>query len=402
MKRNSFSVFFFIKRTRLLDNGEAPIRLRIKVNGIMAESQIKRSVRLDLWDQPTETCKGRDQKSAEINEYIRMLKLKVLTIHRELELSGAHFTARLIMNKLYNAEEKQTILSIFQKHNDDIRQLIGINYEKRTVSRYDSCRQYLADMIKRQYGKDDMTLVEVDGELIRNYEMHLKLIRGCQQNTIIRYMKCFKKVIHIALSDGVIQKDPFLGIRFTAKEVVKDVLTKDELETLINRKFRIKRLEHVRDVFIFCCLTGLAYIDAHNLQQEDIERDNHGDLWIRKTRQKTNVEFHVPLLEIPQMILKKYNDDPDCQRTGLLFPITSNQKMNDYLKEIAELCSIKKHLTTHLARHTFATLMLNNGVSIESLSRMMGHNSLKSTLVYARVTDHKINEEMNIVARKLN
>lgn len=148
MKRNSFSVFFFIKRTKLLDNGEAPIRLRIKVNGIVAESQIKRSVLPNLWDQPTETCKGRDRKSVEINEYIRMLKLKVLTIHRELELSGAHFTARLIMNKLYSAEERQTLVALFRKHNDEIRKLIGIDYEKRTVSRCDSCCQYLGDMIR--------------------------------------------------------------------------------------------------------------------------------------------------------------------------------------------------------------------------------------------------------------
>lgn len=334
MRRNSFSVFFFIKRTKLLDNGEAPIRLRIKVNSIAVESQIKRSILPDQWNQITESCKGRDRKASETNEYIRMLKLKVLTIHRELELSGAHFTARLIMNKLYSAEEKQTLLSIFRKHNDEIRKLIGIDYEKRTVSRYDSCCNYLEDMIKRQYGKEDMALIEVDGQLIRNYEMHLKTVRGCQQNTVIRYMKCFKKVINQALADGLITKDPFMSIRFTAKEVNKDVLTKDELDVLINREFRVLRLEHVRDVFIFCCFCGVAYIDAHTLRREHIVRDNKGDWWIKKTREKTNIEFHVPLLQIPMLILEKYKDDPDCQRTGLLLPITSNQKMNDYLKEI--------------------------------------------------------------------
>lgn len=226
MRRNSFSVFFFIKRTKLLDNGEAPIRLRIKVNGIAVESQIKRSVLPEQWNQATETCKGHDRRSVETNEYIRMLKLKALTIHRELELTGSHFTARLIMNKLYSAEEKRTLLSIFRKHNDDLRLLIGIEYEKRTVSRYDSCCRYMEDMIKRVYGKDDVTLAEVNGELVRNYEMHLKVIRGCQANTVIRYMKCFKKVIHMALANEWMTKDPFVGIHFTAKPVNKDVLTK--------------------------------------------------------------------------------------------------------------------------------------------------------------------------------
>ena len=398
MKRTSFSVFFFIKRTKLLDNGEAPIRLRIKVNGIVAESQIKRSVLPNLWDQPTETCKGRDRKSVEINEYIRMLTLKVLTIHRELELSGAHFTARLIMNKLYSAEEKQTLIAIFHKHNDEIRKLIGIDYEKRTVSRYDSCCNYLVDMLKRDYGKDDVALVELDGPMIRNFEMHLKLIRGCQQNTIIRYMKCLKKVVNQALADGLITRDPFIGIRFTAKAVNKDVLTKDELDILINREFRVKRLEHVRDTFIFCCMTGVAYIDAHTLRAEHIMRDNKGDWWIKKTREKTSIEFHVPLLKVPQQILDKYKDDPDCQRTGLLLPITSNQKMNDYLKEIAELCEINKHLTTHTARRTYATTVCHeSGVAIENISKMLGHTDTRMTLHYTKISDKTIKRDMEQV-----
>lgn len=398
MKRISFSFVFFIKRTKLLKNGEAPIRLRITVKGIAVESQIKRSVIPDQWNQSSETCTGRDRKSVEINEYIRMLKLKVLTIHRELELSGAHFTARLIMNKLYSAEEKQTLISIFRKHNDDIRKLIGIDYEKRTVSRYDSCCNYLEDMLKAQYGKDDVTLVEVDGQLIRNYEMHLKTVRGCQQNTVIRYMKCFKKVINQALADGMLTKDPFAGIRFTAKEVIKDVLTKDELDILMNREFQIPRLEHVRDVFIFCCFCGVAYIDAHTLRAEHIVRDNKGDWWIKKTREKTDIKFHVPLLQIPMQILEKYKDDPDCQRTGLLLPITSNQKMNHYLKEIAELCEIKKHLTTHTARRTYATTVCHeSGVAIENISKMLGHTDTRMTLHYTKIADTRIKKDMEQV-----
>ena len=398
MKRTSFSVFFFIKRTKLLDNGEAPICLRIKVNGIVAESQIKRSILPRLWDQPTEACKGRDRKSVEINQYIRMLKLRVLTIHRELELSGAHFTARLIMNKLYSAEEKQTLVALFRKHNDEIRKLIGIDYEKRTVSRYDSCCNYLVDMLKRDYGKDDVAMVELDGPMIRNFEMHLKLVRGCQQNTIIRYMKCFKKVVNQALADGLITRDPFISIRFTAKAVNKDTLTKDELDILMNRKFQVKRLEHVRDTFIFCSFTGIAYIDAHTLRAEHLMRDNKGDLWIKKRREKTDIEFHVPLLKIPRQILEKYKDDSDCQRTGLLLPITSNQKMNDYLKEIAELCEIKKHLTTHTARRTYATTVCHeSGVAIENIAKMLGHTDTRMTLHYTKISDKTIKRDMEQV-----
>ncbi len=398
MKRTRFTFVFFVKRGKLLKNGEAPICLRITVNGISVESQIKRSVVPEMWDQASETTTGRSRRSVEINEYIRMLKLKILTVHRELELTGAHFNARLIMNKLYSAEEKRTLLAVFRKHNDDLRPLIGIELEKRTVLRYDSCCKYMEDMIKRVYGKDDVSLVEVNGELVRNYEMHLKVIRGCQANTVIRYMKCFKKVIHMALANEWMTKDPFVGIHFSAKPVNKDVLTKDELDILIKCEFRIPRLEHVRDTFIFCCFTGMAYIDAHTLRTEHIVRDNKGDLWIKKTREKTDIEFHVPLLKIPQQILEKYKDDPGCQRTGLLLPILSNQKMNDYLKEIAEMCEIKKRLSTHTARRTYATTVCHeSGVAIENISKMLGHTDTRMTLHYTKIADSRIKKDMEQV-----
>jgi len=400
MKRNSFGFVFFIKRTKLLKNGEAHIRLRIKVNSVAVESQIKRSIRPELWNQGTESSTGRDRHSVELNDYIRMLKLKILTIHRDLELTGAHFTARLIMDKLYSAEEKRTLVAIFRKHNDDIRKLIGIDYEKRTVTRYDSCCLYLEDMLKSTYGKDDISLIEVNGELIRNYEMYLKTVRGCQQNTVIRYMKCFKKVINMAIANEWMSKDPFAGIRFTAKEVIKDVLTKDELDTLINKEFHSKRLEYVRDVFIFCCFTGLAYVDVNNLRAEDIGTDNNGDLWIRKTRQKTDVEFHVPLLGVPKTILRKYKDDPQCYKTESILPVTSNQKMNSYLKEIAELCGISKNMTTHTARRTYATTVCHeNGVAIENISKMLGHKDIRMTMHYTKIADATIKRDMEQVKR---
>lgn len=250
-------------------------------------------------------------------------------------------------------------------------------------------------MLKVKYGKSDVTLIEVDGELIRSYEMHLKLVRGCQQNTVIRYMKCFKKVINQAISDGLINKDPFIGIRFTAKEVVKDVLTKSELDILMEKKFQVKRLEHVRDVFVFCALTGLAYVDAHSLRSEHIEVDSSGDLWIKKTRQKTNIEFHVPLLKLPRLLLEKYKGNPICTRSGFLLPITSNQKMNAYLKEIAELCGIKKNLTTHTARRTYATTVCHeNGVAIENIAKMLGHTDTRITLHYTKISDTTIKRNM--------
>ncbi len=396
MKRNSFSVFFFIKKTKLMSNGEAPIRLRIKVNGVAVESQIKRSVPPNQWDQATESSKGRDRKASELNEYIRILKLKALTIHRDLEMNGKLFTARLIMNMLYNADDdKRTLLSVFRKHNDDCRKLIGIDYVQITITRFDNCCKYLSVLIQQKFGKEDINLNEIDSEFVRDFEMFLKVERGCQQNTVIRYMKCFKKIINLAIANEWMTRNPFAGIKFQAKEVIKEVLTKEEIERIMVKQFEMPHLEYVRDVFIFCVFSGLAYIDVNNLRAEHITKDNNGDIWIRKAREKTENMCNIPLLKIPQAILEKYKDHPIRQKTGALLPVTSNQKMNSYLKEIATRCDIKKNLTTHTARHTAASVVfLANGVSMENVAKMLGHADIRMTQHYAKVMDSSIKRDM--------
>ncbi|WP_165021128.1 site-specific integrase [Dysgonomonas sp. ZJ279] len=396
MKRNSFSVFFFIKKTKLLSNGEAPIRLRIKVNGVAVESQIKRSISPNLWDQATESSKGRDRKASELNEYIRMMKLKALTIHRDLEMSGKLFTARLIMNALYNADDdKRTLLGVFRKHNDDCRKLIGIDYVKITITRFDNCCKYLGVLIQRKFGKEDINLNEIDAEFVRDFEMYLKVDRGCQQNTVIRYMKCFKKIINLAIANEWMTRNPFAGIKFQAKEVIKEILTKEEIERIMIKDFEMEHLEYVRDVFTFCIFTGLAYTDVNNLRAEHLTTDNNGDVWIRKAREKTENMCNIPLLKIPQMILEKYKDHPIREKTGALLPVTSNQKMNSYLKEIATRCNIKKTLTTHSARYTYASVVcLANGVSMENVAKMLGHSDIRMTQHYAKVMDSSIKRDM--------
>ena len=243
MKRASFSVLFFIKKTKLLKNGEAPIRLRITVNSISVELQIRRSVALNLWSQAKECSMGRTKAAAELNEYIRMLKLRVLTIQRELEAEGTIYTARLIMDKLYSCEEgRYTLLNVFRKHNNDCRRLIGIDYVQITVSRFDNCCKYLGHFIQKQYGKEDMNLTELNGEFVRNFEIYLKTTRNCQQNTVIRYMKGLKKIVNLAIANDWMHKNPFAGIRFQEKEVIREVLTKEEIERMMCKEFALPRL----------------------------------------------------------------------------------------------------------------------------------------------------------------
>jgi site-specific recombinase XerD len=406
MKRDSFRVLFFLKKTKLLKNGEASVCMRITVNGTRVENNIRKSIDPALWSQAKETARGKSRRACDLNTYIEEARIKLYQIFCELEQQNRPVTAHLLQ-KLFFGQEKpeevRTLLGTMQEHNDQCRALVGTDYALITVRRYESCRRYLAELIRQRYGKEDLPLTEVNGELVRAFAFYLKTEKGCQQNTVIRYMKCLKKITNLARANDWMAKDPFLGIRFHEKEVVREFLTMDELQTIYRKEFPLERLTLVRDVFIFAAFTGLAFIDVQQLAPEHIVRDNNGNLWIRKPRQKTKNMCNIPLLDIPQEILRKYADHPTCRKKGVLLPVPCNQKMNSYLKEIADICMIRKNLTTHCARHSYATsVCLANGVSLENVAKMLGHSNIKMTQHYARVLDSSILRDMNHVQAALS
>lgn len=406
MKRDSFRVLFFLKKTRLLKNGEASVCMRITVNGTRVENNIRKSIDPALWSQAKETARGKSRRACDLNTYIEEARIKLYQIFCELEQQNRPVTAHLLQELFFGPEkpeEVRTLLGTMQEHNDQCRALVGTDYALITVRRYESCRRYLAELIRQRYGKEDLPLAEVNGELVRAFAFYLKTEKGCQQNTVIRYMKCLKKITNLARANDWMAKDPFLGIRFHEKEVVREFLTMDELQTIYRKEFPLERLTLVRDVFIFAAFTGLAFIDVQQLAPEHIARDNNGNLWIRKPRQKTKNMCNIPLLDIPQEILRKYADHPTCRKKGVLLPVPCNQKMNSYLKEIADICMIRKNLTTHCARHSYATsVCLANGVSLENVAKMLGHSNIKMTQHYARVLDSSILRDMNHVQAALS
>ncbi|WP_308663358.1 site-specific integrase [uncultured Alistipes sp.] len=406
MKRDSFRVLFFLKKTRLLKNGEASVCMRITVNGTRVENNIRKSIDPALWSQAKETARGKSRRACDLNTYIEEARIKLYQIFCELEQQNRPVTAHLLQELFFGQEkpeEVRTLLGTMQEHNDQCRALVGTDYALITVRRYESCRRYLAELIRQRYGKEDLPLAEVNGELVRAFAFYLKTEKGCQQNTVIRYMKCLKKITNLARANDWMAKDPFLGIRFHEKEVVREFLTMDELQTIYRKEFPLERLTLVRDVFIFAAFTGLAFIDVQQLAPEHIVRDNNGNLWIRKPRQKTKNMCNIPLLDIPQEILRKYADHPTCRKKGVLLPVPCNQKMNSYLKEIADICMIRKNLTTHCARHSYATsVCLANGVSLENVAKMLGHSNIKMTQHYARVLDSSILRDMNHVQAALS
>ena len=407
MRRDSFNVLFFIKKTKLLKNGEASVCMRITVNGARVETNIRKSIEPVSWNQAKECARGKSRKSTELNNYIEESRIKLHRIYTQLEENGELITARILQEKFFGVDKKveqvRTIIGTMREHNEQCRALVGKDFARITVRRYESCTRYLAELIKLKYDKEDLPITEVNGELVRAFEFYLKTEKECQQNTVIRYMKCLKKITNLALANEWIAKDPFIGIKFHEKEVIREFLTMDELLTIYHKEVPLDRITVVRDVFIFAGFTGLAFIDVQQLSPEHIVKDNNGNLWIRKPRQKTKNMCNIPLLDIPLEILRKYADYPACKKKGVLLPVPCNQKMNSYLKEIADLCLIKKNLTTHTARHSYATsVCLANGVSIENVAKMLGHSNIKMTQHYARVLDSSILKDMNNVRSVLS
>ena len=407
MKQDSMKILFFIRKSRLKKNGEAPVFLRITINGQQDEIRIQRSVPINLWNNLKGCSKGKDRVSLELNSYIEALKVRLYQIHKELLCRDALITPKNMLVKLFSKEERHLVVETMKKCIDDWRSLIGQEYQPSTISRYDNCYESLKTVVKEFYKKEDITFYELNGEFIDTFEMHLRTERKLSQNTLTKYMSCFRKVLGIARDNGWLNFDPLVGKRkrlFKKEETCPTFLTLDELQRIMEKEFSTARLNHVKDFFLFCCYTGLSYIDVSTLRPIHLYRDNNGKLWIHKSRVKitTNKETctsNVPLLPPAIAILEKYKGwnekDPDAP----CLPIPSNQKLSDFLKEIATLCDIKKRLTVHVSRHTFATTVtLANHVAIQNVSKMLGHSSTRMTQHYARVLDNSIMEDMKGVA----
>ena len=399
-ERETMSILFFIKKTKLLKNGEAPICLRLTLNKQIAEIRIKRSILVNRWSPAKGCALGKDRVAKELNSYLEAIRLKIHQIHRDLVLDmSAPVTANAIMNR-YCGNDVKMLLEVFEDHNDKCRALIGKEYVEGTVRKFDTTLLYLKQFLKQRYRKDDIPLPEINQEFVRDFEFFLKTEKSCQNNSALKHIKNFRKVIRIAIGNDWIKRDPFFGLRFKAEEVNVDFLSNDELKRIRQKKITIPRLERIRDIFVFCCFTGLAFVDVSQLTAEDLIKNAQGNMWIRKMRQKTKEMCNIPLLSAAKEILEKYKDFASTNAKGLLLPVSSNQKTNAYLKEIADICGIKKKLTTHVARHTAATVVfLANRVSMENVAKILGHANLNMTRHYAKVLDQSILNDMENVER---
>jgi site-specific recombinase XerD len=279
--------------------------------------------------------------------------------------------------------------------------LVGKEYAPGTLERYETSLKHTRSFLQWKYQVSDLDIRKLDFEFITDYEFWLKSVRHCGHNSAIKYLSNFRKIVKRCIQNGWIPRDPFTGFKMTKREVERQALTQEQLEAISAKKFLMERLAQVRDIFLFSCYTGLAYADVQKLRRSDIVTGIDGEKWIYTKRQKTDNPFHIPLLPPALEIMQRYADHPLAVISDRVLPVLSNQKMNAYLKEIADVCGIAQDLTFHIARHTFATTVtLSNGVPIETVSKMLGHRNLTTTQHYAKILDRKISQDMQQLKNK--
>lgn len=400
--KNKISILFYTKSVKGTKNGLIPIYLRITVNGQRIELSTSKHIEKIKWNTQAGKMKGNTEEARTINSYLDILRNKVYETEKDMVNNNLDINSKTFKNKFLGIEERgHTLLQLFEDHNQKMKELINVEFSNNTFKKYETTLSHIKEFISYQYKTNDISIKNVDIVFLNYFDYFLRKEKKCNNNSTIKYIRNFGKIVKQAHVNGWLEKDPFLKYKGKVKEKEREFLTELEIQEMVDKVFVSDRLTLVRDIFIFSCFTGLAYIDVQQLTPHNLTIGIDGDKWLFKNRQKTDTTSKIPLLPTAQAILEKYADNPVCKNENKLLPILSNQKMNAYLKEIADVCKINKELTFHIARHTFATTVtLSNGVPLETVSKMLGHTNLKTTQHYAKILDNKISNDMAILKQK--
>ena len=402
--KNTFAILFWINKAKI-KNGEAPIWARVTVDGQRVEISIKRSIVPENWNAEKGNAKGTKEEFRSLNNYIDQVRTQLFSCYQKILAERKLVTAEAIKNMYLGNEEKaHSLIGLIDYHNIQLKNTL----EYGTMKNYTTTKKYIQLFLKEKLNTSDIYLSQLNYKFLVDFEMFIKTHqpldhhKPCGQNTVMKHIERFRKMVNLAIKYEWLQRDPFAMFKPTFTKTTREFLTSEELIAIEEKEFSIERLKHVKDLFIFGCYTGLAYIDMMNLTPANLTRGIDGGLWLNTSRQKTDSFVNIPLLPKALKILELYKSHPKALADGTLFPNISNQKLNSYLKEIADVCAIKKNLTFHLARHTFATTVtLTNGMPIETVSKLLGHSSIRTTQIYAKVVERKVSEDMNILKEKL-
>ncbi|MEJ0033294.1 MAG: site-specific integrase [Bacteroidota bacterium] len=396
---------FIIRKSSRKDNPTALVFLRITIDGARTEISLQRECDPERWDSARGRLIGKTEDARSFNAYLDAVQAKIYEIFQIFISSGIGFDGNKVKARFLglDIEKQRALLVIYEDHNREFELLVGRGQSYRTLQKYKTVQTYLGKFLKYQYALNDIELNRIDYQFIRDFEIYLKTVKKCAHNTTMHYLTKLRKILNLCVVKKWITNSPFKGFKMSVHETHKTILTEQELLVIGEKKITIPRLEQVRDIFLFSCYTGLAYCDVEKLTKANVVVGIDSDKWISTNRSKTNTVSRIPLLPRAAFVVDKYTNHPITSHTGRLLPVMSNQRMNSYLKELADLCGIPKDLTFHCARHTFATTVtLTNGVPIETVSKMLGHKSLKTTQHYAKIVDKKVSEDMKALKQKFS
>jgi len=403
--QTTFNLSFWVNATRVKNN-LVSVFARVTVNGKRANISLKRKVVLSEWDSNKGRARGNKQESRLLNRYLDQVKNRIYQAHDELVKEKAFVCAQSIKARFLGEDnEEYSLLTLMDYHNTQMSESLTYG----TLKNYFTTQKYIKLFLIKKKKTQDVYLSQLTFRFLVDFEKFLRSHvpedhqKQMANNTVMKHIQRLRKMVTLSYKMEWIDKDPFIKFKPTYIKNEREFLREDELQTIIEKEFEIERLMLVKDLFVFSCYTGLSYIDVMNLNEDNIAIGIDGGRWIMTNRQKTHNKVKIPLLPIAEKLIKKYNGHIKTKKTKTLFPNISNQKLNSYLKEIADLCSIKKNLTFHIARHTFATTVtLSNGVPIETVSKLLGHKKIATTQIYARVIESKVSEDMRKLRASLS
>lgn len=388
-----FKLLFYIKKTEVKTDGTCPIMGRISIGKTMAQFSTKQTTAVSLWDTRANRMSGKSTMAVAVNRALDKLSVSINSHYQKLIQLNGSTTANEVKNAFQGmASAQHTLVKYYQNHNQEFFKRVGVNREKNTAIQYENSLNHLTRFIRKKYNVSDIPFSKLDLSFIEACDFYLRVELKLKSNTILGIVRHVRKMIKLAIAEGIIYHDPFDGYTPERPKAEQKYLTREELDRLMKTQLDHPSRYLTRDMFLFSVFTGLAYRDVCNLTPKHIVRANDGVLWIRTTRQKTGTPCDIPLLELPKQIIEKYKG---IAKDGKLLPMLSCGRLNKNLKVIAKLCNIDRKLIYHAGRHTYATeICLSQGVPIESVSRMLGHRDLRSTQIYAKITEHKIAEDM--------
>ena len=397
------TVNFSLKKTKSRADGKCPVYVRCTMNNQRFELSTSIFICSESWDDERQQVAGRSEETKILNNRLNKISSRVQDVYSQLESKGEPFSAINVKDKLLGVSNEKGLFVILDDIIKGIEARVGNDYSEGTLKHYKTTRARLIEFLRKRFGRNDIGLSLVDYSFLNSFDIYLKTKYQLKPNTALTYHKHLKKTLNTGIAMNLISNNPYSSFKVSRNETHRDYLTIQELDQIRNKQISTIRMETIRDIFIFACYTGLGYAELKKLNSTHIHQGNDSGEWIIIDRTKTDVRCRVPLLPQAKAILQKYEDFPVTRNRGKLLPVNSNQKMNEYLKELAGICGIKKNLSMHVARHTFATsVTLSNGVPIETVSKMLGHTSLKTTQIYARILDSKISEDMNNLHKKMS